>query len=261
MKKAIEGSANFPKGNWIHLFNNFNDIVAVLKIELLIATSFNYIIFKEKLLNELLQNLVYCHQKNNGEIKSILQWGDFARSSITTNIKENSTLKASYLKWLVIFTINLKQGIKNKYINEAIDSGYFLNYDKINKCYKKTNNLKYLEILSNEIDKYNSMLKMLNDGEFAKCKEELIKINSASQEFISIENFKIMLPLIIYDIVHNIINISQALLQSIKNDSDIEYNISIQPRNPFVDENKKLEDETITIEEIAEYMDRNMKKR
>ena len=69
-----------------------------------------------------------------------------------------------------------------------------------------------------------------------------------------------MLPLIIYDIVHNIINISQALLKSIKNDIDIEYNINLQPRNPFVDENKKLEEETITIEEIAEYMDRNMKK-
>jgi len=254
MKKAVKGEKSFPKGNWLHTFNNFNEIINSLTSELQIKSSVEQKIFIENLKKEINGILKECYQKNDGKLSKITFWGDLARISITDNLNGSSKIKSRYLKWLAMFIVVYKSNLKCKFIEKAIDQNFFMEFDIVSNTFIKTNINKALERLYEEI----SSLKLYNSPEIKKenlnFMTEFKDVDSKSDSYTIIDNFKLLMPLVIYDTINNIILLCESIICKLEFDLDEFSTLKLSPKNPFSSEMEKLELEYIDDSEILEML-------
>ena len=163
---ASQGKGEFPKNNWVHSFNNFSDIIEVLNLELNIKTPLEIISLQFNLrneLNDILSNLLT--KQNSGKLIKDNEWSSFARRDISDNINEKSKMPFKYFKWLTIFALigtTRSSNIKTFFIERAVTSGTFLEFDNNKNVIKDSKLSYYLNVLLDKVsilkvrDKYAS---------------------------------------------------------------------------------------------------------
>ena len=137
MKQAVTVGADFPKGNWIHVFNTFEDIALALRQALHITGNLRRRALVLGLRQESIRNLSKLLIKRENEIVPVNQgaWTAWAilqaqsRSQEKGKLTEDSPVEARLLNTLIIGTVALRTELETRFLDEALRSGEFLEHD------------------------------------------------------------------------------------------------------------------------------------
>ena len=257
MKKAINGEGNYPINNWVHPFKTFRDITDVINIEF----NIKYNLFEESirfnLKNELFDITKQFYTKINGKLQKQNLWGTFARKSISKDLDTPSQMKYQHFKWLSIYALlgtATTVYLGNYFIDKALESGIFLEFDNSTDTYKQSKISRYLIVLKSKIERLKKAEEI--------CKTYYTKLiskydsfkNSPDDSSIQINNIDIFPFLASYDLQEDVLNLSSALFQAIDNDFSKLDSLILYPQSPFEIENERMEYENPTDDDIREIL-------
>lgn len=152
-----------PKCNWVNIFNDFEDIINVLKVEIKITSDLSIRIAEENIKQAVASNL--------SQITNITEEGKICAYSlgfrkIHEELKKvfevNRPIKQDLMVYLTLDEVHVSSDFMLFYdigvseletfqIEEAISSGVFLSYDKNKECYFQNNFCRALHEMSYEI--------------------------------------------------------------------------------------------------------------
>jgi hypothetical protein len=256
MKAAVVGSAVLPKANWIHLFSQFGDVAAALRIAFGVTTHVERKILLENLKNELLQNL--CHLMTKDGHSGIMPLSDWARSSlnkITSSYDEDSTLQVSDLSRLAIFELiasRVPNVLTTRFLEQAAKSGVFMGFDSVTGQYKSTEAHQAVIQLLTLIPSLSRL--SMSAQRIATFWNERGLRGKPRTEQVTVPNTQIAGVLGEAKILRRIIDFSVALSQFL-NGSKQPFGIPEKwcPA-PFADEAEKIMEEEIQMEDIIGWM-------
>lgn len=260
MKRAIVGKAALPLGNWIHPFSTFEDIVKTLGTVLNTSRNLSTIALTTNLKHELLSNLAELTSKSKkGELHLHTFYGDLARREFKGDYDDSSTMPARYLKWLVMYVIYIatRHVLASQFINQALTSGIFLEYDFSLNSYK-------FGVLHNALFQLRKEVNRMNDFREGYFKERLNAFldmyapannpSVKSDKSLTVSN-QVLVPIFAcLDCEHNITQLSVALIKALEGDSNPLLNLKLNPSTPLQDDAEMIKAETPTAEDIEEWL-------
>lgn len=258
MKSGIQGKSELPKHNWIHTFSNFEEIIMALKISFNVGKDLSYKIHSINVEKQIKENLTKFFIKSDTKILSIFSLAEPAFKEVNNqelNI-QSIFLKGKNLKYLRTFAImsgQVTSNISTKFIEEAIYSGTFLEFNHVENTLKNSKLLSYLIDLVSEINKLSNFEKLHKENfqltiEFSNW----IKL-ARDQEKYEVKTPYLLLILSIYTIQHNIFQISKAILTLLKGE-----NLKNEPKlliSPFSEESSKIKEESVSIDDIEKVLE------
>lgn len=178
IKESDRSIEALPKGNWINIFSDFSEIVNTLNIELNINGNVSDLIWKANLKRECIKNLQKVFTENDGYFRPFYKVLTEVRNTCVSRFQDNNrapiTISATELN---IFCITFITPIKFSYnvIQDALKSGFFLDFDPKNNCYNSgcldnhANALKELIEINNDNNQYfdDAQIKLLRKRESA----------------------------------------------------------------------------------------------
>lgn len=134
MKQAVAGGGDRPPGNWIHAFEQFRDIVDVLRREFRLWRPLRHAALGANLKHELLGNLAALlggKDEADGTLMPLYMYAEAAKVSFRGPADTDSTYKVKYLKTLAWFVLFSKVGARLHVhaLDEAIRSTEFMEWD------------------------------------------------------------------------------------------------------------------------------------
>ena len=255
MKQAVKGNAEFPVGNWVHIFTDFQDIIEVLRTEFNISDSLTTIALTENLRRELLSNLTHLtmHYKNEVHANADF-YASAARRSISGAIDASSTMPGRYLRWLVMYLVVAGSGEKlsTQFVDQALTSGEFLEYDRNLNLHRSGLINNSLVQLRENIDRLRSIGRIFR----SRLESLLQKFEPymKREDDISVSNLDLLTPLAVADCELNIVNLTVALIKAIDGDHQNLENLRLFPSTPFASEAQKIEKESVSIDEISNWI-------
>ena len=133
MRQAIKKGQDYPKRNWVNIFNNFEDIVDVLKVELNASWDIDVKKWNNILIQEISENLARISISfSDGKIFPVYRLATLARNKLPERMGKEYHLKYNELTLLREFAIcGILQGslLSIDMITAAINSGVYLEYD------------------------------------------------------------------------------------------------------------------------------------
>lgn len=220
MADANKGKTEYPKNNWINLFNNFTEIVDTLKIELNLYNNISTLIWNANITEEIKQNLKNLVVKNSFGTFELFSTITAIRDKCIQQLRGNgkSHVMLSYNDCDVIcgtFIVNII--LKSHILKESLLEGHFLEYNATTNKYETNCLYKKVSLLIDLIEKNNESHQFFMDAYVYIAKEhDNHKYNK--DEIIRIEYTKIAPILIKHDQLSNILNLSIYVLKSINSD-------------------------------------------
>ncbi len=156
MKKAIIGEGSYPINNWIHPFESFRDITDVIKNEFNIKHNLLEESIRFNLKKELFSITKWFYTRTNGKTQKQNSWGAFARKRISKDLDTPSRMEFKYFKWLSIYALigtSTTTFMNTYFIDKALESGIFLQFNKLTDSYEQTIISKYLVVLRSKIER------------------------------------------------------------------------------------------------------------
>lgn len=221
MKHSTAHKATLPVANWIHPFYSFQDIVETLSTILNTKRDLSTIALTTNLKRELLSNLSQLTSKGkHGEIFVNTFWADLPRGHFSDDLEGSSTMPARYVKWLMMYLISGISGrLSTQFIDQALTSGAFLEFDLNLDSYKIGMFHKALFQLKENINRLNE----LTTGHFHKRLnafiDEYAPINNPtvnSDGNITVSNRYLLTIFACYDCEQNVANLSIGLLKALE---------------------------------------------
>ena len=255
MKHAVEEKGEFPVGNWIHTFTDFQDIVETLRTEFNISESLTKIALTENLRRELLANLTHLTMHHNGEVHANADfYPSAARRSIGRDLDSSTAMPGRYLRWLVMYIVVAGSGenLSTQFIDQALTSGAFLEYDRSLNVYRSGLINNSLVLLRENIDRLKSTSPMFKSRVDALL--EKFRPYMKREDNITVSNNDLLLPLAIANCELNIVNLSVALIKALEGDYTKLENIRLYSSSPFTSEAEKIEKESVSIDEIDKWI-------
>jgi hypothetical protein len=254
IQKAIQGHGEFPKANWVHRFSTFQDIVDILRLQLGIKQKLSAIALRINLKRELLENLLQLTNKHRQRILPNYIFGSSVRKSLTSDIGGTSHIQKKELRMLVIYSLTAGMGknLSDNFIEQSLESGEFLVYDKRSG-----------EIISGL---FNDRLFQLReqirglissaDGSQNQIIDFIAKYSKIAkgEGNISVPNLMLVFPLALADREHNVINLSIGLLKALEGDESMLETIQLIPSSPFNEQAKEIQSENPNLNEIEKWI-------
>ena len=142
MKAAICGSGDLPKANWIHLFSQFGDIAAALRVAFGVTTHVERKILSENLKQELLQNLCHIMRKSEkSKVIPISYLGTSILDKVTLRYEGSSLLESgdfTRLSLFLLYASSIPNQLSRLFVEQAVRSGIFMEFDPATGQYKAT---------------------------------------------------------------------------------------------------------------------------
>ena len=258
MKEAISGESEFPKGNWIHPFNDFSDIINVLKTEFLFKEDLGNVAMLENLRYECINNLKQFLLKNqNINLKRKHSLAKNARLQFHGNIKEESEIVGDDLASLGLFILigcGLSENLSLEFLEQILYSGKFLDFDKDSGVFKQS---LLTNALLNLKERISSLIileeKLMNLEKRIKVSENYVK-HIGENETISIKNFDLIVPMIFHDLHEDIVNLLGGVIKYIDGDISFLKNLKLNEKSPIKEYNKDLKSENPNDDDIHSYV-------
>lgn len=267
MKKAVKGEAEYPIQNWIHQFSGFKDIVDVLKNELHIDKGLLHKLSLIKIENEIVTNLTHLASKT--EKSGIIYFPytlaskikkEFPKEIQFNNISVNLTQESiGYLSNIIVTGLVGIPNLTSKYIEQAIDSGVFLEYNQQENTFKQSMLQKALIDLTYQIANIKNANKTFNNiNLIQKCIR--IKPNITTGLFEVVANdttlyFDLIKFLKIFDYQSNIVELSKYVF-SLINKQKCKYPILLSGCI-LEREKEQLIKEKVSADEIINFLTKN----
>lgn len=132
MENAMKNKTGFPAGNWIHLFDNFREIVDVLRPVFGVTASLRKKTLEANLRHELLSNLSNFLVSKSGKIKKDFDYARLAVRELTfpLDMSEETVVDAPTANSLRLLCLaNPCAKLQWVFLEEALCSGEFLEWD------------------------------------------------------------------------------------------------------------------------------------
>jgi len=156
-----------PCFNWINVFNNFSDIITVLKIEMRLENNIARQITEQSLKMALVHNLQELAWKyENGKISANFfgftnirpKIVEFRKESIMPESLLNGTIQLTTndihdMSQLLLFVSHGVEELESHTFEQLISSGAFLDYNKDKACYESNNITLALSEMIREINR------------------------------------------------------------------------------------------------------------
>jgi Domain of unknown function (DUF4062) len=136
MRAAVAKGSGFPPGNWVHAFDDFAEIVDVLRRQFRMTGSLRRAVMVASLKHELLESLrAFLHGKEEGDTGNPMvthHWAAPARLKFAGDFKDTSTYSRGELVELGIFQVvaTKAEHVSTATLDEVITSGEFLDWDR-----------------------------------------------------------------------------------------------------------------------------------
>lgn len=254
-KKAIVQKSAAPIGNWLHVFDNFKDIVDVLNAHVFSSTPVEEMTLKRLLRRELREFLraSLIRGKDSSAFSPWVTIHNFHKEhEITLELKKHEYTTVGTKRWdmLSSFAIHLL-GLRLHpvILPQALTSSAFLEYDLDADTYKETPAYEAMFLLQEEMRKVN----LANTSETMSVVFEHtpIRRNRHSQT-VEVATMKLISLLHLMDRWANVIQLSGSLLHYI--DTGIFHKPQLRPISPMVGMAEQIENEVPTDTEIDNYL-------
>jgi hypothetical protein len=253
-KEAINGERPFPKGNWVHVYSTFEDVVEVLRSELGIVHSLSKIALRANLKHELYANLILLTERRDGKIIPTYRWASSARQYLTGDYCGTTRMPAQVLSPLGLYAV-LRAGedrCSTHFINQALLSGEFLEYDVRSSTYRNGPITDALFDLRDHIERLRYRGQEIRDMlvRFGLKYRHLTN----SEEVVSIPNSDLLAPLAVADCQQNIIALTVALIKALDGSPQALARVKLNPTSPLASEAEQLKNHTASPDEIAKWV-------
>lgn len=260
MKKALKKGTTFPEGNWVHRFSTFRDIVDVLKNEFPLSKRLPVLAYLFNIKMEVANNLRAFFSKEKNSIVFSGEWAKFAVNEMSGDLNSNSNIKGKYLRWLLIYYLFDRSGIElsTEFIDRALKSGEFLEYNVKSKGYESGDFHKVLFRLKKEI----GFLKRIAIPGGSEKREFVNKYSQYNgEESVAVPNIELVTSSALYNVQYNILILSRYVLAYINNEKVIKFSdLELKPVHAFRGETERIKDEDVSVDEILSFLDRKIKK-
>lgn len=133
MKEAMKTGVNFPRGNWIHPFETFEDVAVTIRQALGVSNNLRRRGLEIVLQQEIITNIrKFVHKRGNtlatDPLGALTLWDDLPRFD---DFMATSPISAETVNTLVLgMKIYYPQRLETTFLDEALRSGEFLEYDR-----------------------------------------------------------------------------------------------------------------------------------
>lgn len=254
MKAAVEGQSPFPGANWIYSFTTFRDIVDVLRVHLGISDTLVDSALKANLRREILENSALLMEKGKHGIRPAYVWASYARRCFDGSLGDRSRMPGKYLRWLVAYSVTTSRGRKlsTRFLDQALASGRFLKYDTTKASYEFTPFTDRLFQLREQIERLRTLCLDLqtNITDFVAKHVDRAKTDGE----VDVCNDSLVFPLVIADEEENIVRLSTAILRALNGDVTALDPLVLNPLTPIKSEGEQIAFETVTAEEVEDWL-------
>ena len=258
MKVAQIGNKLRPLSNWIYQFETFSEIVDALKVQLNIFTTIGELTALCNLRREIISNIQFLIEKRESDLFLGFYWLSFLKdfdinyNFETTEIQYNFMTR---LKCYVTF-IGTTKNISIRYAHEIINSGqvHYLDNQSGYVCLTKFGEA-ILQLIE-QIEKFKGMEKTIFNYQ-----QQLLKCGSKTpidkQQKVPIGNDLLYTFKYAHDRHQDILNLSKAIVNAIDGDESFLENLKLNPISPSKEEEKRLNQEKLSIDEIEKWIKTN----
>lgn len=257
MKSAIEGKEGFPIGNWVHTFTNFQEIMDAITVEFGLSQDIKKIVTIENLRYELQNNLSILTQEINGTISKVTELCQRAREHFTGDFNAKSEIPIQYFQSFVeycTFYIGRCDIITHQFIDVALNSGVFLEYNLDLNKYNQSVISNALLILKENIEEHKERIKLYKQKYRMQIHDFFTNIGHPKTTVV-IENLLFAQPFGIYDCQENIINLSVGLVKAFSGDSKYLKDLNINPMYTYSNETEKIEDRDLRLKRLRKWIE------
>lgn len=253
-RRAATGEGTPPPGNWVHSFSTFEEIIEALQTEFHISHSLQHIALKANLRRELLTNLTWLTCREGGKLypKADL-FLTKARQFLSETVAGTSVLPAEQVENVGRYSLLASDGINLSadFIDQAVNSGEFLDFDSDQGVYVDTSFNQNLVLLSRLIRGHKELLNRSGDqltqilatyGDLSKSRET------------SLPNLQLVFPFGIANSEHNIVAVSVALVKALDGDPQSLANLNLLPTSPFARDAEEINRERISVNEVETWI-------
>lgn len=215
MKKAIQSSEDYPERNWINQFDNFEDIISVLKIELRAEYDVEIKRWNENLKQEISENLARLSTSSNHEIFPIFNFATLARRKLPEKFGQSYTLNSKEIVMLKAFaTIGILQGelLSLDVITAAINAGVYLKYNNQIGKYNSGNIQKALLDMVLSIKGLKRQKQVFGENHIIDIINKLSQIPEGASLTLNSDDMLLFGVYAAYDYHYNIYQLSKYLL-------------------------------------------------
>jgi hypothetical protein len=241
-----------PKGNWLHRFNVFSDVVFVFRIELGNNFDLNFKQNRFIILGDIKANLRTICSKDEGRIYPI----GFMSSELWNNFQldvdqfQITIPKINYVNYASFYISCLQiKPFRTNRIDSFYKAGFFLGYDKNQHDFIDSDLSTMALNLLNTYERLNSLHTSMYDGQNNK----LISLGmKADNSHLNVTPIEILLALEFYDDLRNCINLSKNLYRALQG---LSYSVPVLIRHKRIPEKMRpKEDELITEDDILKFL-------
>jgi hypothetical protein len=255
MKLAIAGKQPLPIGNWIHRFTTFRDIIDALRAEFRVSVGMRKAAQIANLKAELVGNLRTLFTKSDSGIRPHYRWATPARQQLKGGFGDSSTYEGKYLLWLGMFGLlagGVGENLKTTFLDEALNSGEFLEFDHQQDSYIVGKLQQALIELKGQIER----LRFGEEAFSALERRQLMDTLKAkkNQTAVSVPNDELVLVYAAHDLQANIVSLIEAIYQALEGNPAAIDNVSLYPSSPFVVENEQIAEECPTTSDIQGWL-------
>lgn len=254
-KEAILQRSAAPIGNWVHVVENFRDIVDVLNTLVFSSTPVEEMTLR-RLLRRELREFLRATLIRGKDSDLFCPWGTIQlfhkEHGITVEFKneEYTTVGAKRWDMLSFFAMQLLgRRLHPAILPQAIVSKVFLEFDLETDSFKETPVYEALFLLQEEVRKVN----LGNTSETLSVIFEYSPRRRGSKtDPVEIETMKLLPLLHLMDRWVNVIQLSKSLLQYIETGNFVKP--PLRPSSPVVGMQEQIDDEIPTDEEIDSFL-------
>lgn len=260
MKVAMDGKGPFPVANWIYQFSTFQEVIEALGGVFETRRSLNEVALTLNLKREIISILQALTGKlKDGEIVLDTFWANLARQQLNGKYEDSTSYPKKYIRWLIMYLAVKTSGdnLSTQFIEQALMSGEYLTYDSDVRTYHISGIHNGFLLLQ---DRVHRLQRFNNEYVNSRIEAFLLKYNPAdnlhmkAEDDVVIPNQEVMLPFAIYDTERDISDLCIALLKALDGDDSKLLTLPLRPLNPIPSMADELNNEQVTIEEIAEWI-------
>lgn len=215
LKKAIKTGTEYPKRNWINQFNNFEDIIDVLKIELNANRDIDIKRWNEILKQEISENLARLSTMVDKKIVPFFLFASMARKKLPEKFGEQYTLNYKEIISFREFAVaGILQGtlLSTEMIISAINSGVYLKYDSAKGVYTTSNVQRALVDMLNCIKRIKRQKESFGTNEIVNIVNKFNQIPAGAGLTLHSDDTLLFMVYAAHDYQYNIYHLSKYLL-------------------------------------------------
>jgi hypothetical protein len=261
MRKAVEGSADFPKGNWVHSFSNFSEIIDALNIELNIKRDIGKIAREVNLKIELASNTNKIISKTkDGKMFFNFWYSSSIKNELPDSFQPACSLPSKEVIRLCMFTIfsGIGNEFSTQFIDRALEFGDYLLYNKDKGNFEPGEIHKALIDLKTQINQARHF--STNCSQWFAEFEGRYKALADTQSEVLVDSKYLLFILGLSNVLENIFNLSTSIYIALNGKNDYLSKVVLIPSSPFVDEAQEIEKENFSITELQNLLEKMSEK-